>query len=159
MSRGVNKWIGIGNCCADPEQRALPSGVAVTNITVACNDSYKDKQTGQRVDNTEFVRIVFFNKLAEIAGQYLKKGSKVYVEGKLKTRKYQDKTTGQDRYSTEIVASELQMIESKQDSKQQPDRQGFQPQQDGQQSNQGFNNSSPVQAPQGNDGFNDDIPW
>ena len=158
MSRGVNKWIGIGNCCADPEQRALPSGVAVTNITVACNDSYKDKQTGQQVDNTEFVRIVFFNKLAEIAGQYLKKGSKVYVEGKLKTRKYQDKTTGQDRYSTEIVASELQMLDSRQDGQQ------------GQQNNQGFqnnqlppqqNNQAPQQSSQGFDDndFNSDIPF
>ena len=151
MSRGVNKWIGIGNCCADPEQRALPSGVAVTNITVACNDSYKDKQTGQQVDSTEFVRVVFFNKLAEIAGQYLKKGSKVYVEGKLKTRKYQDKTTGQDRYSTEIVASELQMLDSRQDGQQ------------GQQNNQGFQNNQlpPQQNNQGFDdnGFSDEPPF
>jgi len=113
MARGVNKWIGIVNCCADPETKYMPSGGAVTNVTVACNNSYKDKNTGQEVDTTEFVRVVFFNKLAEIAGEYLRKGSKVYIEGSLRTRKWQDKETGQDRYSTEIVASEMQMLDSK----------------------------------------------
>lgn len=111
--RGVNKWIGIGNVCKDPDCRYLPSGGAVTNITVACNDSYRDKNSGQQVDATEFVRVVFYGKLAEIAGEYLKKGSKVYVEGSLHTRKYQEKQTGQDRYSTEIKASSMQMLDSR----------------------------------------------
>lgn len=109
----VNKWIGVGNCCADAEMKALPSGGYVTNITVACNDKYKDKQTGQMVDKTEFVRIVFFNRLAEIAGEYLKKGSQVYIEGKLQTRKWQDQN-GQDRYTTEIIANEMQMLGGRQ---------------------------------------------
>ena len=88
MSRGINKWIGIGNCCADPEVRQMASGDSVANITVACNDSYKSKQTGEKVEKTEFVRVVFFGKLADIVGQYLKKGSKVYIEGRLQTRKW-----------------------------------------------------------------------
>lgn len=112
MSRGINKWIGIGNACADPEVRHTAGGQAITNVTVACNDSYKDKNTGQIVDKTEFVRVVFFNRLAEIAGEYLRKGSKVYVEGQLRTRKWQDKD-GQDRYTTEIVAGEMQMLDSR----------------------------------------------
>ena len=109
----VNKWIGVGNCCADAETKALPSGNYVTNITVACNDKYKDKKTGQAVEKTEFVRIVFFNRLAEIAGEYLKKGSQVYVEGALRTRKWQDQS-GNDRYTTEIVGSEMQMLGGRQ---------------------------------------------
>lgn len=108
-SRGINKWIGIGNCCADPETRYMPSGGAVTNITVACNDSYKNKESGEIADKTEFVRVVMFNRLGEIAGEYLKKGSQVYIEGRLQTRKWQDKN-GQDRYTTEIVASDMQML-------------------------------------------------
>lgn len=109
MSKGVNKWIGIGNLCADPEVRYTQSGAAVTNFTLACDDSYKDKSTGEKVSKTEFVRIVCFGKLAEIAGQYLHKGRQTYAEGKLQTRKWQDKD-GADRYTTEIVASELQML-------------------------------------------------
>ena len=112
MSKGINKFIGIGNCCADPETRYAASGVAITNISIACNDSYKDKTNGQVVDKTEFVRVVFFNRLGEIAGEYLKKGSKVYIEGSLRTRKWQDQA-GQDRYTTEIVASEMQMLDSR----------------------------------------------
>ena len=110
--KSVNKWIGIGNLCKDPETKYMPSGGAVTNITVACNDSYKDKNTGEKVDKTEFVRVIFFNKLAEIAAQYLKKGSQVYVEGSLRTRKWQNKE-GVDQYTTEIVASEMQMLGGK----------------------------------------------
>jgi single-strand DNA-binding protein len=114
MSKGINKFIGIGNCCADPDTRYAPSGAAITNVSIACNDSYKDKATGQVVDKTEFVRVVFFNRLAEIAGEYLRKGSKCYIEGKLQTRKWQD-NKGEDRYTTEIIASELQMLDSKDD--------------------------------------------
>lgn len=113
MSRGINKWIGIGNCCACPEVRAMPTGAEVANVTVACNDSYKYKSTGEKVDTTEFVRVVFFNRLAEIAGQYLKKGSKIYVEGQLRTRKWEK--DGVERYSTEIVARDFQMLDSRGD--------------------------------------------
>ena len=109
MSKGVNKWIGIGNCCADPEVRYTGGGAAVATVTVACNDSYKDKQTGEKVDKTEFVRVVFFNRLAEVVGEYLKKGSQAYVEGRLQTRKWDD-SDGNTRYTTEIVASEMQML-------------------------------------------------
>jgi single-strand DNA-binding protein len=112
MARGINKVILIGNCGGDPETRYLPSGGAVTNVTVATSESWKDKQTGQPQERTEWHRVVFFNRLGEIAGEYLKKGSKVYVEGALRTRKWQDKDGG-DRYTTEIVASEMQMLDSK----------------------------------------------
>ena len=111
-SRGINKVILVGNLGNDPETRYLPSGGAVTNISVATSDSWKDKQTGQLQERTEWHRIVFFNRLAEIAAEYLKKGSKVYLEGSLRTRKWQDKS-GQDRYTTEIVAGELQMLDSR----------------------------------------------
>ena len=110
-SRGINKVILVGHLGQDPEMKALPSGSYVTNISVATTESWKDKQTGQQQDRTEWHRIVFFNRLAEIAGEYLKKGSQVYVEGKLQTRKWQAQD-GSDRYSTEIVANELQMLGS-----------------------------------------------
>lgn len=109
MARGVNKVILIGNLGGDPEVRYMPSGGAVTNITLATTDSWKDKGTGDRQERTEWHRVVFFNRLAEIAGEYLRKGSQVYVEGSLRTRKWQGQD-GQDRYTTEIVASEMQMI-------------------------------------------------
>lgn len=112
-SRGVNKVILVGNLGNDPESRFLPSGGAVTNITVATSESWKDKQTGQPQERTEWHRVVFFNRLAEIVNEYLRKGSKVYLEGSLRTRKWQDKQSGQDRYTTEIVASEMQMLDSR----------------------------------------------
>ena len=112
MARGINKVILIGNLGNDPETRYMPSGGAVTNISVATSESWKDKQTGQQQERTEWHKVVFFNRLAEIAGEYLRKGSKVYVEGSLRTRKWQDQS-GQDRYSTEIVASEMQMLDSR----------------------------------------------
>lgn len=112
MKKGVNKFIGIGNCCADPDVRYMPNGNAVANVTIACNDSYKDKNTGETVDKTEFVRLVFFSRLGEIVGEYCKKGSKIYIEGRLQTRKWQDKN-GQDRYTTEIVADQMQMLDSR----------------------------------------------
>ncbi|MNT35608.1 Single-stranded DNA-binding protein [compost metagenome] len=102
MARGVNKVILVGNVGGDPETRYLPNGNAVTNITLATSDSWKDKQTGQLQERTEWHRVVFFGKVAEIAGEYLRKGSQVYVEGRLQTRKWQDQD-GQDRYTTEIV--------------------------------------------------------
>ena len=107
--RGVNRVTVVGNLGNDPEVKYMPSGGAVTNISVATSESWKDKQTGQPQERTEWPRIVFFNRLAEIAGEYLKKGSQVYVEGSLRTRKWQDQS-GQDRYTTEIVGSEMQML-------------------------------------------------
>ncbi|WP_456413187.1 single-stranded DNA-binding protein [Thiolapillus sp.] len=112
MARGINKVILIGNLGKDPETRYMPSGGAVTNITVATSESWKDKQTGEQQERTEWHRVVFFNRLAEIAGEYLKKGSKVYIEGSLRTRKWQG-NDGQDRYTTEIVANEMQMLDSR----------------------------------------------
>ena len=112
MSKGVNKVIIIGNLGQDPETSSLPSGGAVTNVSIATSDQWKDKQTGQPQERTEWHRVVFFNRLAEIVADYLRKGSKVYVEGSLRTRKWQDKT-GTDRYTTEIVANEMQMLDSR----------------------------------------------
>lgn len=105
----VNKVILIGNLGADPETRYLPSGDAVTNIRIATSEKWKDK-SGEQQEHTEWHRIAFFGKLAEIAGEYLKKGSPVYVEGRIRTRKWQDKESGQDRYSTEIVADRMQLL-------------------------------------------------
>ena len=109
MARGINKVILVGNCGQDPETKYMPSGGAVTNISLATSESWKDKQTGEPKERTEWHRVVFFNRLGEIAGEYLKKGSQVYVEGQLRTRKWQDQG-GQDRYTTEIVGSEMQML-------------------------------------------------
>jgi len=111
--RGVNKVILIGNLGKDPEVRYLPSGGAVANITVATSESWKDKNTGAMQEQTEWHRVVFYGRLAEIAGEYLRKGSKVYLEGSLHTRKWQDKQTNQDRYSTEIKGSSMQMLDTK----------------------------------------------
>ena len=112
MARGVNKVILIGNLGQDPETKSLPSGSAVTNIRVATTEAWKDKQTGEKKEATEWHTVVFFDRLAEIAGQYLKKGSKVYIEGSLRTRKWQDKN-GNDRYTTEVRANDMQMLDSK----------------------------------------------
>jgi single-strand DNA-binding protein len=109
MARGVNKVIIVGNLGQDPETRYMPSGSAVTNFTVATNESWKDKQTGEQKDRTEWHRIAMFGRLAEIAAEYLRKGSQVYIEGKLRTRKWQDRD-GKDRYTTEIIADEMQML-------------------------------------------------
>jgi single-strand DNA-binding protein len=109
----VNKVIIVGNLGRDPETRYLPSGEAVTNISVATTETWKDKASGEKKEATEWHRISFFGKLAEIAGEYLKKGSQVYIEGQLRTRKYQDKETGKDRYSTEIRADRMQMLGSR----------------------------------------------
>ena len=112
MARGVNKVILIGNIGKDPETRYSAGGGAITNITLATSENWKDKQTGENQERTEWHRVVFFGRLGEIAGEYLKKGSKVYVEGSLRTRKWQDQS-GQDRYTTEIVASEMQMLDGR----------------------------------------------
>jgi single-strand DNA-binding protein len=109
---GVNKVIIVGNLGNDPEVRYAQSGSAIANISVATSDSWKDKNTGEKQERTEWHRIVMFNRLGEIAGEYLKKGSKVYIEGKLQTRKWQDQS-GQDKYTTEIVADSMQMLDSR----------------------------------------------
>jgi single-strand DNA-binding protein len=117
----VNKVILVGNLGKDPESRYMPNGDAVVNITLATTDSWKDKQSGEKKEATEWHRVVFFGKLAEIAGQYLKKGRQVYIEGALKTRKWQDKE-GQDRYTTEIVANEMKMLGSREGMSDAPPR-------------------------------------
>lgn len=113
MARGINKVILIGNLGKDPEVRYTPSGLAVANITIATSESWKDKQSGEMQERTEWHRVVFYQRLAEIVGEYLRKGSKVYVEGRLQTRKWQDKNSGQDRYTTEIIADSMQMLDGK----------------------------------------------
>ena len=109
MARGINKVILVGNLGQDPETRAMPSGKAVTNVRIATTDSWRDKQSGEQKEQTEWHTVVFFDRLAEIAAEYLRKGSQVYVEGRMRTRKWQDKS-GNDRYTTEIVANEMQML-------------------------------------------------
>lgn len=167
MARGVNKVILVGNLGQDPETRYMPSGGAVTNVTLATSETWKDKQSGQPQERTEWHRVVFFNRLAEIAGEYLKKGSKVYVEGSLRTRKWQGQD-GQDRYTTEIVAAEMQMLDSRggsgggggyDDYSQSAPQQSAPRNKPAPQSN---NNSAPPsnQPPSGGfDDFDDDIPF
>ncbi len=112
MARGINKVILVGHLGKDPEVRYSPNGGAIANITMATSESWKDKASGEKQERTEWHRVVFFNRLAEIAGEYLKKGAQIYVEGRLQTRKWQDKE-GKDRYTTEIVAGEMQMLGSR----------------------------------------------
>ena len=110
MARGVNKVILVGNLGADPEVRYMPSGGAVTNLSLATSEQWTDKASGQKQERTEWHRVTLFNRLAEIAGEYLKKGGQVYIEGSLRTDKYQDKQTGQDRWSTSIIAQNMQLL-------------------------------------------------
>jgi single-strand DNA-binding protein len=154
MARGINKVILIGNLGSDPEVKFMPSGDAVATLSLATSESWKDKNTGEQVEKTEWHRVVMFKRLAEIAGEYLKKGSKVYIEGRLQTRKWQGQD-GQDRYTTEIVANDLQMLDSRGGGagnfNQQPASSNTQPQQPQQQ---------PQTAPAGGfDDFDDDIPF
>ena len=174
MARGINKVILVGNIGADPEVRYSPNGSAITNVTLATSDSWKDKQTGQPQERTEWHRVVFFNRLAEIAGEYVRKGSKIYVEGALRTRKWQDKS-GQDRYTTEIVANEMQLLDSRGDNSggYAPQNNGYnqQPQQQAAPQQRPNNQyapqqpQQPQQAPQAQpqpsnfDDFDDDIPF
>lgn len=144
MARGVNKVILIGNLGGDPEVRYTPNGSAVANATLATTEAWKDKQTGESQERTEWHRIVFFNRLAEIVGEYLKKGSKVYVEGSLRTRKWEDKNNI-ERYTTEIVASNMQMLDSRGNP------------QSGSQYNAPAKSAQPATASAGS--FDDDIPF
>ena len=154
MARGVNKVILIGNLGQDPEVKYMPNGNAVANVTIATSESWKDKNTGESVDKTEWHRVVFFRRLAEIVGEYLKKGSKVYIEGKLQTRKWQDKN-GKDNWTTEIIANEMQMLDSRGGGS------GDFNQNQGGGQQQSAPQSEPSQAapaPMNND-FDDDIPF
>jgi single-strand DNA-binding protein len=152
MARGVNKVILVGNVGGDPETRYMPSGGAVTNLTLATSESWKDKQTGQPQERTEWHRVVFFNRLAEIASEYVRKGSKVYVEGSLRTRQWEQ--DGVKRYTTEIVASEMQMLDSRQGGAQSGSQDGastggFASQQGGGQApQQGYNQQAAQGRPQ-----------
>ncbi|MCH8071084.1 MAG: single-stranded DNA-binding protein [Proteobacteria bacterium] len=148
MARGVNKVILVGNLGNDPDTRYMPSGSAVTNLSVATNESWKDKETGEQKDRTEWHKVAMFGRLAEIAAEYLRKGSQVYIEGKLRTRKWQDKD-GNDRWTTEIIADEMQMLGGRMDS-----------------GAPAMNDRAPPSAPPsapppkgGSDDFDDDIPF
>lgn len=136
---GINKVIIIGNLGQDPEVRFMPNGKAAANFTVATSDKWKDKQTGEQKEKTEWHRITMFERLAEVAGEYLKKGSKVYLEGKLQTRKWQNQE-GKDQYTTEILVNKLEMLDSK-------------VQAPAQQQNGGFSQQQPAQQPQQQSGF------
>lgn len=161
--RGINKVILVGNLGQDPEVRFMPNGNAVTNFTVATSESWKDKQSGEQKEKTEWHRLVCYGKLAEICSEYLKKGSKIYIEGRLQTRKWQNQQ-GQDQYTTEIVFDDMQMLDSRNDGQQ--NQQGYKEQQNPtyQQPQQGFD--QPQQMPtmaqqeqQGTKMFDDDIPF
>ncbi len=149
MARGINKVILVGNLGRDPEVRYMPNGNAVANITLATSESWKDKQTGETQEKTEWHRVVLFRRLGEIAGEYLKKGSQVYIEGKLQTRKWQD-SDGNDRYTTEVIANEMQMLGGRNAG-----------------GSAGFSSDdaadtrapAPAVAEAGNDAFDDDIPF
>ena len=152
MARGVNKVILVGNLGQDPEVKYMPSGGAVCNISIATTDSWSDKSTGEKQERTEWHRVVFFRRLAEIAGEYLRKGSQIYIEGRLQTRKWQDQS-GADRYTTEIIANEMQMLGGR----------------GGGGASGGFDNAPPADqdfgsapaksAPSTADDFDDDIPF
>jgi single-strand DNA-binding protein len=146
-SRGINKVIIVGNIGQDPEVRFMPNGGAVANFTVATSETWKDKQSGEQKEKTEWHRIVMYQRLAEIAGEYLKKGSKVYLEGRLQTRKWQNQQ-GADQYTTEIIVNDMQMLDSRGQGQ---GASGFQAQQSG-----GFNQAPQQTAPQG--GFNQAAP-
>ena len=146
MARGINNVILVGNCGKDPETRYMPSGGAVTNISIATSESWKDKQSGEQKDRTEWHNVVFFGRLGEIAGEYLRKGSQVYIEGSLRTEKWQDKS-GNDRYTTKIIANEMQMLGGRQSGDSYAPAQSAAPA------------SRPEPAAVVEDSFDDDIPF
>ena len=162
MARGVNKVILVGNAGADPETRYTPNGNAVTNVTLATSESWKDKQTGQQQERTEWHRVVFFGRLAEIAGEYIRKGSQVYVEGSLRTRKWQGQD-GQDRYTTEIVVDingNMQLLGGRQGNAQGDDQSEGRPRQERPaKPKDSAAPASATPAPQDYDSFDDDIPF
>ena len=171
---GVNKVILVGNLGRDPESRSTPNGTQIVSFSIATSDNWTDKQTGQRQERTEWHNITVFDKLASICAQYLRKGSKVYVEGSLRTEKYTDKQTGAEKYSTKIIANTMQMLDSRNEGSgyQAPAQQGgYQsqaPSAPSQQqaspnqgyNNQGYNNQAPAPSPaQSFNDFDDDIPF
>ena len=147
MARGINKAIVVGNLGRDPEVRYSANGNAIANVTIATTDSWKDRQSGERQEKTEWHRVVFFGRLAEIAGEYLKKGSQVYVEGRLQTRKWEDRD-GNERYTTEIVAADMQMRGGRGGGGGGDTQGGSAPD---------FNETSPASSTSGD--FDDDIPF
>jgi single-strand DNA-binding protein len=147
MARGINKAIVVGNLGRDPEVRYSANGNAIANVTIATTDSWKDRQSGERQEKTEWHRVVFFGRLAEIAGEYLKKGSQVYVEGRLQTRKWEDRD-GNERYTTEIVAADMQMLGGRGGGGGGDTQGGSAPD---------FNETSPASSTSGD--FDDDIPF
>lgn len=161
MAKGINKVILIGNLGAAPEVRYMPSGGAVTTLSLATSESWKDKTTNERQERTEWHRVVIFNKLAEVARDYLKKGSKVYIEGSLRTRKWQDKNTGQDKYTTEIVATDMQMLDSRGAGSDQPFPSEYESmsQQAPDNHHDAGADSFSSQAPASHKDFDDDIPF
>lgn len=149
MARGINKVILVGNVGTDPDVRYLPNGNPVANMSIATSESWKDKQTGERQEKTEWHRVVLFNRLGEIAGEYVKKGSKVYIEGRLQTRKWTDQNNV-ERYTTEIIASELQMLDSRQSGAGMPQQQA---------APAPAKQAAPAAAAEAVDNFDDDIPF
>ncbi len=145
MARGINKVILVGNLGADPDTRYMPSGGAVTNLSIATSESWKDKQTGEQKEATEWHKVVMFGRLAEISAEYLRKGRQVYIEGRIRTRKWQDKD-GNDRWTTEIVANEMQMLGGRGDAG--PPARG-----------DSYSQSSAPQRAAEPDEFDDDIPF
>jgi single-strand DNA-binding protein len=164
MSKGINKVILVGNLGQDPEVRYMANGAAVANISIATTDSWQDKQTGEQQEKTEWHRVVFFNRLAEVVGEYLKKGSQIYIEGSLQTEKWTDKDNV-ERYTTKIKAKEMQMLGSRSEGAgghQSANRDGYQgqqskPAQNGAQQHQGANQGAT--QPQPSADFDDDIPF
>jgi single-strand DNA-binding protein len=151
MARGVNKVILIGNLGADPETRAMPSGATVANLRIATTESWRDKQSGEQQERTEWHRVALFGRLAEVAGEYLRKGSQVYIEGSLRTRKWQDKQ-GNERYSTEIVGNDMQMLGGRGGGGAGAPAGGAEPRERGEQ-------HEPVSSSTERDEFDDDIPF
>ena len=158
MARGINKVILVGNLGRDPETRYMPSGGAVTNVSIATSKGWKDRDSGEQKERTEWHRIVFFNKLAEIAGEYLKRGSKVYIEGELRTRDWEK--DGQKHYTTEVVASEMQMLDSRREMGGGGSSSGGSGgSQGGSQGGGGSSSAGDDFGPPPSDDFDDDIPF
>ncbi|MFM7397251.1 MAG: single-stranded DNA-binding protein [Gammaproteobacteria bacterium] len=151
MARGINKVIIVGNLGQDPDTKAMPSGMTVCNLRIATSESWKDKQSGEMKEQTEWHSVAMFGRLAEIAGEYLRKGSQVYIEGRLRTRKWQDKN-GNDRYTTEIVANEMQMLGGGRGM-------GGESRASGGRSSGGESDGEPVRSSTEKDDFDDDIPF
>lgn len=158
MSKDLNQCNFIGRLGRDPDVKFMPSGKAVVNFSIACGDDYKDKQSGQKVEKTNWINVVAFDRLAEVIGEYLKKGSKVYVTGKQVTRKWQD-NTGADRYTTEIIANDMQMLDSRNDGGEPLPNRAAQQQAPAQQAPAQNQQQGQPNQPAGFDNFDDDIPF